>query len=49
METNIGNAKHNMFDGKELGKLYDSDFGETDDANNNILPYGEDIQDQKDV
>ena len=49
VETNIGNAKHNMFDGKELGKVYDSDFGETDNADNNLLPYGEDIQDHKEV
>ena len=32
-----------MFDGEEVDRVYYSAFGDTKDAENNVLPYGEDI------
>ena len=47
VEISIGNDKQPLFDGADPDILYYSDFGDTNDAYNNVLPYGEDIQDQK--
>ena len=33
----------------DLDSVYYSGFGDNDDADNNLLPYGEDIQEQKEV
>ena len=49
VEAKIVNSKQPLFDGTEPDIVYYSAFGDTDDADNNLLPYGEDIQDQKEV
>ena len=49
VEAKIGNAKQPLFDCTEPYKAYYSDFGDTDDDEKNVLPYGEDIQYQKEV
>ena len=46
-EAKIGNTKQTLFGGNKKGILYYSDFGDTNDADDNVLPYGEYIQDQK--
>ena len=43
------NTKIPLFYVTELYRVYYSVFGDTNDADNNILPYGEDIQYKKDV
>ena len=48
-EAKIGNYKQPLFDGTETDILYQSAFGYTDNADKNVLPYGEEIQDQKEV
>ena len=47
VEAKIGNSKKTLFDGTEPDRVYWSDFGDTDNADDNMFPYGEDIQDQK--
>ena len=47
VEAKIGNANQPMFDVTELDRVYYTSFGDTDDDGNNVLPYGEDIQDHK--
>ena len=49
VETKIVNYKPPLFDGMQLDRLYYSAFGDTENANENVLSYGEEIQDQKDV
>ena len=41
VKDKIGNDKKYMFDGEEVDRVYYS--GDTKDAENNVLPYGEDI------
>ena len=45
MEAKIGNAKQPMFDGTYPDIVYYNDFWDTSDYDNNMLPYGEGIQD----
>ena len=49
VQAKIGNSKQPLFDGTEPYILYYSAFGDTDDADDNLLPYGGNIQDQKEV
>ena len=44
VETKILNAKQPLFDGTYPDRVCYSDYGETDDADDNLLPYGKDIQ-----
>ena len=46
-EAKIGNGKQPLFDDMNPDRVYCSAFGYTVDDDNNVLPYGEDIQDQK--
>ena len=43
----IGNYKQPLFDGMEPDTLDYTDFGDTGDAEDSVLPYGGYIQDQK--
>ena len=47
VEDKIGNAKQALFDGTYPERIYYSDFGDTKNSEENLLPYGEDIQYQK--
>ena len=49
VETKIGNDNQPMFDGIDPDRVYNSAFGYTNDSGYNVLPYGEEIQDQKEV
>ena len=49
MEAKIGNAKQLLFDGMDPDRVYYSDFGDTKDSDDNVLPYGEEIQYQKEI
>ena len=49
VESKIGNAKQTLFYGTYSDRAYYSRFGDIDNADNNVLPYGEEIQDQKEV
>ena len=49
VEAKIGNAKQPLFDIKDPDRIYYSYFGDTEDADKTLLPYGEEIQDQNDV
>ena len=49
VEVKNGNDKQHLFDGTDPDILYYSIFGDTNDTYNNVLPYGEDIQNQKKV
>ena len=49
VEAKIGNAKQPLFDGTDSDRVYYSDFRCTYDADDRILIYGEEIQDQKEV
>ena len=40
VEAKIGNAKQPLFDGTDPERVYYSAFGNTDDADNSMLPYG---------
>ena len=40
VEAKIGNAKQPLFDGTDPERVYYSDSGDTNDADNNVLPYG---------
>ena len=47
VEAKIGNAKQPLFDGTGPDRIYYSAFGDTNDADKNVLPYGEEMQYQK--
>ena len=47
MEVKIGNTKQPLFDGTKPDRLYYSEFGDTYNTENNVLHYGEEIQDHK--
>ena len=49
VEAKIGNSKEPLFDGIYPEIVYYSAFGDTKNADDNFLPYGEEIQDQKEV
>ena len=49
VEDKIVNAKQLLFDGTYPYRVYYSAFGDTYYANRNVLTYGEDIKDQKEV
>ena len=49
VEAKIVNAKEPLFGGTDPDRLYYSDFRDTDDADDTVLPYGEDIEYQKEV
>ena len=49
VEAKIGNSEQPLFNGTEPDRVYYSAFGDTNDADKNLLPYGEYIQDQKEV
>ena len=49
VEAKIGNARQPMFDDIEPDREYYIYFGDSDDTEKNLLPYGEEIKDQKDV
>ena len=44
VEAKFGNSKQPLFDGMDPDRVYYSSFGDTEDTDNNVLPYGEDIQ-----
>ena len=47
MEAKIGNSKQPLFDGTDTDRVNYSAFGETVNADENMLPFGEYIQDHK--
>ena len=47
VESKIGNEKVPIYDASKPDKIYFSAFGEHDDDDDNLLPYGEEIVDQK--
>ena len=47
VEAKIGNDNVPLYDTSTTDKIYFSDFGENDNADNNLLLYGEEIVDQK--
>ena len=47
VEAKIVNATQPLFDGMDPDRVYYSDFGDTKDSDDNVLPYGEEIQYQK--
>ena len=49
VEAKIGNSKKPLFDGTDPEGVYYSDFGDKDNSDDNVLPYAEEIQDQKQV
>ena len=49
VQDKIGNTKKPLFDSTEPDRVYYSASRDTNDVDNNILPYGEYIQDQKEV
>ena len=49
VEAKIGNSKQPLFDGTDTYRVYYSAFGDTRDAGNKVLLYGEEIQDQREV
>ena len=49
MEDKVRNSKKPLFDGTDPDRVYYSAFGDTYDADKNLLPYGEEIQDHKEV
>ena len=49
VEAKIGNDKQPLFDGTKPDIVYYSAFGDTNYAEDNMVPYGKDIQDQKEV
>ena len=49
VNTKIGNSKPPLFDSTDTYRVYYSDFGENNGADDNVLPQGEDIQYQKEV
>ena len=49
VEDKIGDSKQPLFDGMDPEIVYYSAFGDAGNSENNVLPYGEEIQDQKEV
>ena len=49
MESKIENTKKPLFDGTDPDRVYYSDFGDTNDADDSVLPYGEENQDHKEA
>ena len=49
VEARIVNSKQPLFGVTYPNRVYYSSFGDTDNADDNVLSYGEDIQDQKGV
>ena len=49
VEAKIGNDNQPLFYGTDKDRVYYSAFGVTNDAEDNMLPYGENIQYQKQV
>ena len=49
VEAKIVNAQESLFGGTKPDRVYYSVFGGIYDAGENVLPYGEEIQDQKEV
>ena len=49
VEDKIGNAKEPLFDGMNLYKIYYNAFGDNGNADNKVLPYGEESQDHNEV
>ena len=49
LEAKTGNSKQPTFDGTDPEIVYYIAFGDTDDSDDNVLPYGEEIQHQKEV
>ena len=49
VEAKIGNDKQHMFDVTDPDRVYYSSFGDNDNADEKVLSYGEEIQDQKEV
>ena len=49
MEDQFINSKKPLFDGTDPYRVYYIAFGDTNDADKNLLPYEEEIQDQKEV
>ena len=47
VEDQFRNSKKPLFDGTDPYRVYYSAFGDTYDADKNLLPYGEEIQDHK--
>ena len=38
VEDKVGNSEQPMFDGTDIDRVYSSAFGDTDNAENNVLP-----------
>ena len=49
MEDKVRHYKKPLFDGTDPYRVYYSAFGDTYDAEKDLLPYGEEIQYQKEV
>ena len=49
MEAKIGNYNQPLFDGMHPDRVYCGAFWYTNDADDSLLTYGEEIQDQKDI
>ena len=49
MEDKSGNDKQHLFDCTDTERVYYSDSGDTNNDDDNVLPYGEDIQYHKEV
>ena len=49
MEDKSGNDKQHLFDSTDPERVYYSDSGDTNNDDDNVLPYGEDIQYHKEV
>ena len=49
MESKIVNAKQPLFDGTDPDRVYNSDYGDINYDDGNVLPYGEEIQYKKEV
>ena len=49
VEVKIINDKQTMFYGMDSYRVYYSAFGDTNDTDNNVLPFVEDIHHQKEV
>ena len=49
VEAKIGNAKEPLFDGMNPDIVYYNAFGDNGNADNKVLPYGEESQDHNEV
>ena len=47
IKSNIGNIKQPLYDGIQADNIYYSDFDDDPDINDMVLPYGQEINDQK--